>query len=278
MRTIEATLAECEAHISRNHAQMAHDALLELIQNGSEEELRGVRKSLEEVIQRLYNKRRRDLMRILNERLDGPTAPAKPIAKTPLTSIEFQRSALQLFEQSIADQLKTLSELYIFQWGTYYRSTIERIIRETLSVIQDTQGAVQPFRVIGERFAEHSSEIFTKGYRHLQSLWSSDESLSRAKALAGLRSFLMLPIEIYADQSALLSAPSDCRVLRRITSKIIAGILIGFSDSALGRIDPKKILTDTVRSWAHAPVPCRAPAVDQSQAQSPAYSADPCHS
>ena len=250
IRTIEATLAECEADISQNQVQKAQDALVELIQNGSEEELRRVRKTLEEVIQRFQKKRRRDLIEVLAKRLDD--APRSgPVRSVPQTPLDLQRSRRLRFRQNVEIQLRTLSDLYIFQWGTYYRSTIERIIRETLSVIQDTNGTVQPFDVIGENFAEHSSEIFTKGYRHVQSRWSSDES-SRTKALAGLRSFLSLLIEVYSDQSALLSAPSDCRVLRRISSKIIAGILLGFTKSALGKLDPTRILSSTVRSWRSA--------------------------
>ena len=249
-RAIEATLAECEAEIAQFRHQRAHDTLQELIENGSEEDLRRARASLEAVIAQFHKRRRRELTDALGRRLDG-APPKATVNLSPQASIEYQREARDRFRASVTEQLKRLSDLYIFQWGTYYRSTIERTIRETLSLIEETKGHAQPFDVIRDCFAEHTSEIFAKGYQHLQSLWSTAES-SKAKALAGLRSFLALPIEIYADQSSLLTTAGDCRILRRITSKIITGILVGFSRSALGKLNPTDMLAQTVRSWTFA--------------------------
>lgn len=60
----------------------------------------------------------------------------------------------------------------------------------------------EAFDPIGQLVADHSNEIFSKGYNFVSAQnWATPE-LAIVESLAGLRAFLDLPIEIYADESS----------------------------------------------------------------------------
>lgn len=161
-------------------------------------------------------------------------------------------SGLREFEASLQDRLDALSKWHIFQLSTYYRDELRAIMADAVRLLNSGGDAEATFDLIHRLVCAHSIEIFSKGYSFVSAQnWATSE-LAIGKSLAGLRAFLDLPVEIYADESSRISSPKDCRILRRATSRMLAGILIGFSEAGLGQASPPELLQRTVKSWAPA--------------------------
>jgi hypothetical protein len=246
-KPIEAVLAECEDLISRNEVNRAHDTLLELIHYGSRADVQRLQPTLEEIIGRFLPKRKRDLGQALEQRLGtGDVHAAQPASST-----RSAQGGVREFEATVRERFEDLSRWHIFQWSTYYRDELRAILADIVDLSRADKTADAAFDVLGTHARRHSKEIFSKGYSFVMSQpWAATDS-AEGKSLGGLRAFLILPVELYADQSARLSAPQDCRVLRRATSRLLSGILLGFSDADLGASSPVDMLRRTVKSWAH---------------------------
>lgn len=248
-RTIEAVLAECDDLISRNEVNRAFDNLLMLLQQGSKEDLLRLQDPLREIISSFMKNKKRDLNKALQARLGEHVS-------TENTSGN-RRAGLVLagthdFELSVRDRLDALSKWHIFQWSTYYRDELRGIMADTVRLLNAGGDEDIAFDLVGRLVCAHSNEIFSKGYSFVSAQnWATSE-LAIGKSLAGLRAFLDLPIEIYADESSRISSPKDCRVLRRTTSRMLTGILLGFSETNLGDASASELLQRTIKSWAPA--------------------------
>lgn len=246
-KPIEAILAECEDLISRNEVSRAFDTLLAFIQHGSKADIQRLQPSLGEIIGRFLPKRKRDLGQALEQRLGtSDTRDAIQVAKGTCA-----QGGIQEFEATVRERFDELSRWHIFQWSTYYRDELRGILADVVDLIRADKAANAAFDLLRDHARQHASEIFTKGYTFVMSQpWAVADS-AEGKALGGLRSFLVLPVELYADQSARLSAPQDCRVLRRATSRLLSAILLGFTEATLGSSSSIDMLRRTVKSWAH---------------------------
>ncbi|QPF76184.1 hypothetical protein G8A07_26830 [Roseateles sp. DAIF2] len=246
-KPIEAILAECEDLISRNEVSRAFDTLLALIQHGSKADIQRLQPSLGEIIGRFLPKRKRDLGQALEQRLGtSDTRDAVPIATRKCA-----QGGIKEFEATVSERFDELSRWHIFQWSTYYRDELRGILADVVDLIRADKAADAAFDLLRDHARKHAREIFTKGYNFVMSQpWAVADS-AEGKALGGLRSFLVLPVELYADQSARLSAPQDCRVLRRATSRLLSAILLGFTEATLGSSSSIDMLRRTVKSWAH---------------------------
>lgn len=248
-RTIEAVLAECEDWLARGEVNRAFDSLLTLLQQGSKEDLARLQGPIQEITGKFLKNKKRDLTNALQKRLGEQVASAKT---------EVGRSAapgpsgLLAFEASLQDRLDALSKWHIFQWSTYYRDELRGIMADTVRLLNAGLDADAAFDLIGRLVQAHSSEIFTKGYSFVSAQSWATSDLATGKSLAGLRAFLDLPVEIYADESSRISSPKDCRILRRATSRMLAGILIGFAETDLGQASAPELLRRTIKSWAPA--------------------------
>lgn len=252
-KPIEALMAECEDLVSRNSVNRAHEILLELIQQGSIQDLERLGHPLEEIIGRFLHKKKRSLAAALQHRLvlrEDLSVGAERGGLAKHTSMPTARD-YQEFELSIANRLDDLGRFHIFQWSTYYRDELRAMLAETVDLIRSDKNENDAFDLVSKHFRRHSKQIFSKGYNFVSSqAWTSAE-LAEGKSLAGLRAFLELPVELYADESSRLSSPQDCRVLRRASSRMLCGILLGFSEATLGSAAPASLMQRTIKSWAH---------------------------
>lgn len=248
-RTIEAVLAECEDFLSRNEANRAFDGLLMLLHQGSKEDLVRLQGPIQDIVSKFLKNKKRDLSKALQERLGEQAADDEANARR---QNGLGHSGLREFEASLWDRLDSLSKWHIFQWSTYYRDELRGIMADTVRLLNSGGDADDAFDLIRRLVSAHSSEIFSKGYNFVSAQnWATSE-LAVAKSLAGLRAFLDLPVEIYADESSRISAPKDCRILRRATSRMLAGILVGFTETSLGEASATELLRRTIKSWAPA--------------------------
>lgn len=248
-RTIEAVLAECEDLLSRNEVNKAFASLMVLLQQGSSEDLTRLQESVKEIVGKFLKNKRRDLTIALQQRLGEQGHLDDPRQGRLRGSLQTRTVE---YESSLKERLNALSRWHIFQWSTYYRDELRAIMADTADLLNFGGHPDEAFALLTRLIGEHSTEIFTKGYRFVSAQnWATSE-LAVAKSLAGLRSFLDLPIEIYADESSRISSPKDCRTLRRATSRMLAGILVGFTQASLGEVPATELLRRTIKSWAPA--------------------------
>lgn len=248
-RTIEAVLAECEDLLSRSKMNMAFDSLLVLFQQGSKEDLLRLQGPIQDIVGRFLKNKKRDLSTALQKRIGEQITAADVAVEREKVS---DTTGLSDFEASLRDQFDELSKWHIFQWSTYYRDELRGIMAVTVRLLNSGGNADIAFELIGRLVREHSKEIFSKGYSFVSAQdWATSE-LAISKSLAGLRAFLDLPVEIYADESSRISSPKDCRILRRVTSRMLAGIIIGFTETSLGKASASELLQRTIKSWAPA--------------------------
>jgi hypothetical protein len=251
-KTIEASLAECESLLSRNQHANAESILAEVINHANPDDLRRLQAVFNEIIGRFFEKRRRSLIGSYNQRLDGVTPV--PLPESSSQSGHRHRlsdAAIDQFEAEVQRTYSRLSNYHIFQWTNYYIDEFRHITNNVITLVRGTTNDDRLYDALLRLTIDHSAEIFSKGYRNASSQPTIGIVGAEGKALAGLRSFLEIPIEIYADEAARLHSSSDCRAIRKAISKIIAGIVLGFTEAQLGVTPPRDLLTRTVKSWAH---------------------------
>lgn len=246
--SIEDVLDQVEALTRRpDRLQDAEERLQGLISTISEADLAVWEEDLRRTISNFHKKRARRLTTVLDERLagkrDGSGAPAivQPTAK----DVAEYSATVSAFQESLAD----LSRVHIFQWATYYRELLypyfDRFLRFEARGRYGTEG----LNAVKEALAEHSEEIFTKGFLHV----TRTESVPYAevKSLNGLQRFLDLPLEYY---STLLpnSDPRQHDALRRLTSAMLCGILRGYTAVRFERRGGAQLLPESPNHWAHA--------------------------
>ena len=244
-KSIEAVLAEAEELISRHQYNVAFSNLISLFQQCSQVDIKRLHDPIKEIIGRFMPKKRRMLGEELSSRLgriEDTKAPADP-----------SKHAVRLhqFINSLGGRFAELSEWHIFQWSTYYRDELKAIMADTVDLLRSNSDPDTAFAEVGAAIQEHSREIFTKGFSRVMLQGQATPDAAVAKALGGLRSFLALPVEIYADETSRISEPKGCRALRRVTSRMLRGILIGFLDSQLGELNAQELLARTAKSWVH---------------------------
>lgn len=246
-KSIESVLAEVEELISRRRVNAAFDNLLSLFQQCSQVDLKRLQDPITEIINRFMHKKRRELGEAFRSRIEGDTPE-------PLDSSSESRdnsAKLQRFIDSLRNRFDELSEWHIFQWSTYYKDELRAIMAEMVELLRSGSNADDAFAQVGIATERHSIDIFTKGFGFVMSQsWATREA-AVTKSLGGLRAFLELPVEIYADESSRITEPRDCRALRRVASRMLRGILIGFLDSDLGDADPAELLNRTAKTWVH---------------------------
>jgi len=245
-KSIEAELAEIEEVISRREVNKAYQSLVTLFAQCSHVDLMRLQAPISEIIGRFLPKRRRNLTELFNERL-GDRKEARSADDAPY--VIASEVNLEAFIRSLGDRFDELRDWHIFQWSTYYKDGLRSLTAETVQILRAGVNPDVVFEHIATIISRHSEEIFTHGFDYVMSQsWSTLEAAT-VKSLGGLRSFLELPVEIYADESSRITEPRDCRTLRRITSKMLRGILSGFLGANLGDADPVELLSRTAKTW-----------------------------
>lgn len=247
-KSIEAVLAEAEELISRNKYNLAFDNLISLFHQCSQVDMVRLHDPIKEIIGRFMPQKRRRLDEVFSSRL-GRIQP-KSVEKAA-AGRSGQSLPLNQFVDLLNDRFAELSMWHIFQWSTYYRDELKMIMAETMDLLRSSSDPDTALSEVGMSFQAHSSEIFTKGFSRLISQGRTTPDAAVAKALGGVRSFLALPVEIYAEEASRISEAKECRALRRVTSRMLRGILIGFLNSGLGEFKAPELLIRTAKSWVH---------------------------
>jgi hypothetical protein len=251
-KSIEATLAECEALISSNRHQKADDMLMEVINHGSPDDLKRLESVIREIISRFFKARQKKLTTAFNSQLNPSVTPTVAASATSnSTPRRVTHAAMAQYAAAVQHRLTQLSNFHIFQWSTYYLDDFKQIIKDTVNLIRGTSDHEEVLATLFRLTKSHSEEIFSKGYRNAVGVGSGNSFAAAGKALAGLRSFLEIPVEIYASEVSFMNSSADCRAIRRATSKVIAGIFKGFSTAQLGTTSTFDLLDRTIKSWAH---------------------------
>ncbi|MCO5401708.1 hypothetical protein [Ralstonia soli] len=205
-KPIEAVLAEAEELISQQQINKAFDKLISLFQQCSQVDLKRLQDPITEIIGRFLPKKRRKLDQVFCNRLGHGEPHGLPASASGLDN----QPDLQDFIISLSDRFDELSEWHIFQWSTYYKDELRAITAETVELLRSSSNADAAFEQVAIAIQSHSVEIFTKGFSFVMSQsWATRES-AVVKSLGGLRSFLELPVEIYADESSRITEPKDC--------------------------------------------------------------------
>ena len=255
MSTIEERLTEIGHSLAKGEADRPERSLEALIQQMGSAELSEWRQEIEDLIQRFFPKRRRNLSRILEsktgngdaaKRLDGNTPSTKSTPREPTWT---HTPALDpTLPEDFRRALDALRERHIFQWSTFYRDCLAEFLGRFL----DEMSRVPPNdggRSLSALLAGHTRDAFSQGYGFALSKHGHEEALR--KSLTGLARFLTLPLDFYSVRSSASSDPRSALALRLLVSAAVSGILEGYSSASFGHQTGNSVLPRYPRSWMH---------------------------
>ena len=247
MSTIEASLTEIRSRLDSGERDWPEQRLTELIEQMGPAQLSDWRADIEMLVDKFYPKRRRNLLKIYNDRV-GASGEATTEIREPAVSyvsIGPESVLVRDFERT----LQELRDHHIFQWSTFYRDGLarhfEKFVTRLQNVAPDDLG-----NALADPLAEHARDVFSAGYEHnVRKGRRHDDAVWRASN--GLARFLALPLEFYAARSSTASDSGTAFALRLLLSASIAGILKGCSSASFGRQTGREILPRFPRSWMH---------------------------
>jgi hypothetical protein len=241
MSHISNHLEAVEKELALGHGEEPERLLTELINQLGPIEFNEWKIDLLRVADRFQSKRRKRL----RSSIEGQWRRRK---EPEVSSADAQGSGvLEFLETQFRADLRNLTERYIFQWATMYREVLSGYFREYLTLVKDgVEGAESS---LGRLIAEHSHEIFNKGYIHGAS--SVGPAAAEAKQLGGVNRFLEIPLEFYTDGVSRSSDQRSARALRSVVSATMAGVLEGFAAVSFGGEFGSNVLLRATRSWAH---------------------------
>lgn len=196
-----------------------------------------------DVLEEFQKRRKRDLGQLLQQTLERgprhvggqPGGPAPIQVASPYDG--YQR------------QMSELAGRHIFQWATYYRENCAYILKDVVSrlpAMHDNTEAEDRIRTI---FAEHSREIFTKGYEKVLERGLAHE-IGLAKSLRGLQQFMNVIVGVLRDQRESAPSKTHAAMYWDIASAMISGILLGYRDVSVGELVGEDQLSDYLNAWA----------------------------
>lgn len=246
--TLDDELTQITRLVEQVRPADAEKRLQALITTMGEEQLRAWEPDFRAVIAQFLPKRRKELTGFLDRTLSS--AQETPARQTAHDAGREDGASSELTVRVRAD-LDDLSRRHIFQWATAYRDRVSSAFDGALQAgLRDNDNAV-----VGELqtlFSAHTTEIFQKGYLHTARGGRSGAAYPITKSLGGLQRFLDIPIELYTTRHSRGVRVSTARLLRTITSALVAGILEGFSAVDFGGRSGAHALSEYVRFWGHA--------------------------
>jgi hypothetical protein len=242
MYPVESELSAIEHLLKRTKPAEAEQRCREMLQGITDEQLQYWASDLRILFGNFLPKRRKALLEELAARLNAKTKPATTQAATAID--------LAAFEQETRSGLADLSARHIFQWATFYRDFLSQMFVRSIELMEAGAPANEMSRAVLTLLAQHSAEIFTKGYQYTAAFVSSGEP-AVAKSISGLQRFLELPIEFYSARVSALRKFVVAKHARTICSAMLTGILLGHSRTAFGDTKGGGVLPRFPRSWAH---------------------------
>lgn len=163
----------------------------------------------------------------------------------PRSNIVYDNAALQ---RRCRDSLKELSAQHIFQWTTYYPEAVDAIFQDHETIDLKSDNGKKALSTLFEEFNIHAHEIYVKGFDHIRKTRNRPDD-AIAKSISGLQQFLGIPARRYAQLAFNRSNAAQARILRAITSMMIAGIICGYGSLELDRQHGWQLLARYPRSW-----------------------------
>ncbi|GAA3285681.1 hypothetical protein Dvina_38135 [Dactylosporangium vinaceum] len=268
---------EISALLDNVHPGEAEKAFRLLIADLSDDQLLDRQDALFDVVELFLPKRRRALVTLLDDLLDAVDVPAPavepvtppvpepepepvtipaPAAIRPAPPIPRRppKKPVPRLDPTTRDYnfrqfngaLDELGRSHIFQWATFYRDVISEYFEAFLEAGDQTR----VLATAKSALLSHSSQIFTKGYKHITTNQSAPAADPVHKSLAGLQRFLDLPLEFYSTRLADAHRAGSTKSLRRLASAFMSGILMGFGEAEFDQTG-EKVLPRFPRSWAH---------------------------
>lgn len=242
--TTELALSEIESLLARNQMSEAEEKLNALIYSMGVEELKVWEYDVRNVAAKFFRKRQVRLEALISQRLEVKSSAAISLAE----EVNSPKVALTRFQESLSE----LSSRHIFQWSTFYRETISQAFSQFVDIVSSERSegshTASHLRAL---LADHSKEIFQKGYNFVAAGDSTRHEGALIKSLSGLQRFLELPIEAYTAEHSATAASDRARAIRVVASAMASGILSGYSKVSFGGSTGSQVLPRFPRSWAH---------------------------
>ena len=252
---IEKALALIEAELNAvGHREIPDQKLRTLIRGMNRQELRDWRPNLAQLIElHFMPKRRRALLNFIDDEIAGRPMIVRDPSSRPTTSAPQKTRTAHLAAVAVNDdfqrELRELSDKHIFQWATRYQDCLFRyfdLYFDRLTSPSDvTIGSP-----LHQHLAEHSLDIFTKGYNYSIGTQYLTQSRAVHKSVAGLSRFLELPLSYYSARVLQSHDQRSLVALRQVFSDAVSGILDGFSEIQLGETLGADVLADFPGKWA----------------------------
>lgn len=243
MADLEALLTEIESLIPGVPSD-AEERLRALIATLGIEELRSWEVDLQHTIEQFYPKRRKALTGVLEARI-------RSFEATPL-AVTGAHADLDELIGPLVDTLRSLSDQHIFQWSTFYHDSLyeffDLIVDSVAASPGTTADDVRPVRLA---LAEHSHEVFHKGFVHVTRDRRGSLDYALAKSLSGLQRFLDLPIEFYSSALHNRHDPQFAKAVRLVASSMLLGIVEGYAAVSFATEPGSEVLARNARAWAH---------------------------
>ena len=235
--------------------QEAEDCLRGLLLAMGPAELRVWERDIEGSINGFLPKRRRTLTElfVLLKRGEVPHSyPIEPLqasttANQPVS--ELALAAAPAAQVTLRDVLEGLSRQHLFQFATFYRDELGQFFAQTLETLQAGAATGGNAASVTQLMRAHTLETFNKGYVYARR--SVDQQDAIAKSMSGLVRFLDLPVEFYSARVSTTATAAAANQLRELSSAMISGILLGFSDLELGPDRGFELLSRQIKSWIH---------------------------
>ncbi|CAD0301404.1 hypothetical protein [Xanthomonas hortorum] len=246
MSTIDAkthqSLNELRGHAKAWQLVKAEELFRILVLGSDHATLTLVSHDLLEILEEFQKRRKRDLSLLLQQTLER--GPRHAIAPTDASGIEKVSSVFNGYQSRMA----VLADKHIFQWATYYRDNCTFILKDVVSQLPSMHDYTEAEDRIQAIFADHSREIFSKGYEKVQERGLPHE-IGLAKSIRGLQQFLNVIVGVLRDQRE--GAPSKPHAAMQwdIASAMISGILLGYRSVASGDLNGRELLSDYLNTW-----------------------------
>lgn len=208
------------------------------------QELVLVQPELTQLISLLFPKRRREMTVMLDDRLARGDSGKSTLPIGGLRKDDTREDRVNDYAQHLAE----LRDRHIFQWGTYYRETVGYIFKDLVSSLRNSDECHSDLGAVGQAFALHSSDIFSRGYQRLDERGISFD-IAEIKSISGLQRFLYLIIGLFIDQRDGIHKSKDARIAWDIASSILIGILRGYGRTEFGSIGGWALLRRNIRAW-----------------------------
>jgi hypothetical protein len=253
MHSLEHELQEIAELIRCVKPTEAQERMNRVIQSLDNDQLQESLPLVRSFIARFHRKRKEYLTEVLRLRLrsNGPIQVRDGSDGVPDPPINFSQVDAEALGRELRNDLAFLSDLHIFQWGTFYRDAVHEIFFKFAALARRTNNPSAVLSILSKEFEKHAEEIYDKGFVYLTENKSVPKSEAITKSLSGLQRFLELPIEIYSARVPLASGVDEPKAIRAVCSAIICGILQGYSQVAFDEMTGREVLPRFSRAWAH---------------------------